>query len=166
MIEVTKYKPVIDKILATKRTRKTGVEQDLEQECYLALLERQNELGGDADVEKATVICKSRIKHFFRLRKPGKSWDGNPNKLVSADDPNIARQIAKIPVPDNEFSELYEAIDALDPNTKEIIIETSVKGHTRKETARELGISEGAVQWGRKSGIRKLKEYFEVENGS
>ena len=165
MIDVTKYEPVITKILSRLKA-KIDQKEDLIQECYLALLERQHELGGVDDLDKATTICRTRVKAIRSARNQHDVKKENRIKHVSADDPNIARQLAKIAAPDEgEISELelHKAIATLEIGIREVIQATFVKGLTRQKAAAELGITEEAVRWRKQKGIESLKRYFEVE---
>ena len=164
-IDVTKYEPVITKILSRLKAKRDQKE-DLIQECYLALLERQSELGGSDDLDKAATICRTRAKEVRRARNQHDVKKENRIKHVSADDPNIARQLAKIAARDEgEISELelHEAISALDVKEQTVINALFVDGLTRQKAAEKLGLTEDAVRWGKKKGIEALKKYFEVE---
>jgi RNA polymerase sigma factor (sigma-70 family) len=159
---VEKYQPVIDKVLANERKIRRDTKEDLAQECYIDLLERQSELGGSDDIEKATMICRTVVQKFRRSRKRGDEKD--MIKMVSADIPNIARQLAKIGVPENQdVDDLHEAIETLEPGVRQVIRSMFVTGYTRKETAEVLGLSDKAVRWRMKKGIEALKKYFEAE---
>jgi len=165
MIDVTKYEPVIDKVLARS---KGGPDQknDLKQDCYVALLERLDELGGEDDLARAEAICK-KVRHDERRARTQKDVKKeNRIKFVSADNPNIARQLAKIAIPDHgEISELelHEAIATLEPPIQAVIRAYFVEGLSVPKAAGKLGVTEEAIRWRKKKGIEALKKYFEVE---
>jgi RNA polymerase sigma factor (sigma-70 family) len=164
-IDVTKYQPVISGVLAKLRTMRNQ-KDDLAQECYVALLERQSELGGADDLEKAATICRAAVKAVRAAQNPPDVKKSNRIKFVSADNPNIARQVAKIAIPDAgeiSESELYDAIETLDYPVRDVIRALFIGGFTRQRAAAVLGITEDAVRWRKKLGVEALRKYFEVD---
>jgi RNA polymerase sigma factor (sigma-70 family) len=135
------------------------------QECYIALLEK---LGESEDLALVATICSQRIIDIVRQEKQLTTSEENRTKLVSADIPNIARQLIKIKSPDEgpiSESELHAAVATLGDEDRPVIQATYVDGLTRKQTAELLNLTEDAVRWRQKRGIMALKKYFEVENG-
>jgi RNA polymerase sigma factor (sigma-70 family) len=166
MTDITKYESVIKLVLKSKigpvkiklnRSQK----EDLVQDCYVALLENQDKLMGPDDEEQAEEICRSKVRSVLGAL----GGDGVLIKLVSADDPVVARHLEKVEKETGEStseSELYAAIESLNEEERTVIRVIFIDGLTQKKAAEKLGITLEAVRWRKKCGIMSLKKYFEV----
>lgn len=160
MTDVTQYDSIIKAALSRKRVRKDQRE-DMSQECYVALLEREKEL----NPELAGKICRTRIKAILREQDP--EWIKKENRIrfVSADPPSVSRLLSKVAVeqqgPISE-TELYEAIHSLDESLREVILAVYVEGLTQTAAAEKLGIPRRTLQRKISRGIMKLKSRLEA----
>jgi len=160
-MDVLKYQPVIQKSLIQQKIRRSHRE-DMTQECYVALLENPDRLSGPDDETQAALICRSRIEEILkqRIKKQDRP------KLLSADDPSVARQLDKI-TSINEGniseSELYAAITDLRDDDREVIKLRFIEGLTQQQTCGRLELTLEEMKWRQERGIKALKKYFEVE---
>jgi RNA polymerase sigma factor (sigma-70 family) len=170
MDDITKYDSLIKRTLGSKigpvKLKLTrDQKKDLTQDCYLALLENQDRLEGPDHEEQAEKICRSRIVEIIQPR----AREGKGIRLVSADDPAVAKQVRDLVAPDDgqiSESELHAAIETLDPEDREVIQQRFVWGLTQKQTCGKLNLTVEAVKWRQKRGIEMLKKYFEVNDES
>ena len=171
-IDLLQYKPVIDNIMAKLKVRKNDRE-DITQECYLALIQKQEHLehgiriGNDKNY--VATICRSAILDLRRSEtqhKPGR--DEKPEvHFDSLSDPRVYRKAAKVsipkkPDPEATTSELEEAMLSLPFDEYRVIYELFVEGKTQEQAAKDLGVSERTVRTRNQRGIQLMKEYFEV----
>jgi RNA polymerase sigma factor (sigma-70 family) len=160
MIDVTQYESVIKTAIRQKRVRSNDRE-DLTQECYLALLERQEEL--EQDPGSAEKICRTRIDYLLGGQYQTK--EEYRIRFVSADLPSVAHLLSKIESknqgPINE-SELYEAIETLDPEDRDVIKAVYIDGLSTTASAKKLEITFEAARWRKNRGIIALRQKFEV----
>lgn len=164
MTDVTQYESIIKAAIRKKRVKKDQRE-DMSQECYVALLEREDELENNPDL--VGKICRTRIETLLRAQKQGQTKKENKIKFVSADLPSMSRILSKISLeqsgPISEL-ELYRAVGSLNPKYREAIETVFVGGYARKAAAEKLGISVRSLRWKLFRGIMELKSKFEVEN--
>lgn len=163
MADVTQYASIIKTAIRKKRVRKEQRE-DMSQECYVALLERESEL----DPELAGKICRSRIETVLREQDQRQKKKENRIRFVSADLPSVSRLLSKIadeqegPVSE---SELQEAIESLEGLTRLIIKAVYISGLTQPVAAEKLGIPLRTLQRKINRGIIELRRKFEVPDG-
>jgi RNA polymerase sigma factor (sigma-70 family) len=162
MTDVTQYDSIIKTALSRKRVRKDQRE-DMSQECYVALLEREAEL----DPELAGKICRTRIETILREQEQKRTKKENKIRFVSADLPSVSRLLSKIATeqegPISE-TELYQAVDSLDENYRAAVREVYVNGLTQKDAAEKLGITIWSLRWKLSCGIMDLKLKLEVKD--
>jgi RNA polymerase sigma factor (sigma-70 family) len=137
--------------------------EDITQECYVALLEKQSHLEkgielGD-DLNYAATICRSKILDIFREQKT----DIKTYSLFSHGNYNKASQISELMTDSITEEQLQDAILDLPDRTREAVWEQFIKGNPRKTVAVTLGVSESTVQRECQKGIKMLKKKFEVE---
>src|SRR5665213_1004875 len=140
-IDVLKYAPVIARVLAKLKVSKNQRE-DMTQECYVALLEKQKHLvhgleRGEDD-KFAASICWSRIQDV--RRKVNQNQPGHKTQikahLDSMSDPRVYRKVAKIGIPaiddDPEVTseEMEAAVLSLPFEEYRVIYELYVEGKT------------------------------------
>ena len=166
-MDVTVYKPIIKQVLSQLKVPRNQRE-DMEQECYVALLSRQKDLNHPDHEARASVICRSRITDV--RRKEGQfqtRYKSNPNiKFESLSDPRIMRLALEVEQTENteiQDDKVWEAIDTLPEEYRETIHDVYVDGKTMKQVSKKLGISVEAVRWKRGRGVLLLKKYFEEE---
>jgi RNA polymerase sigma factor (sigma-70 family) len=174
-VDITKYAPVISKILTKLKVKKQDRE-DLTQECYLALLEKHKHLvrGIELGTENsfATSICRSRVTDIWRRdhQDRGQYKTKAGVRFDSLSDPRVYRKAAKVIEPiaelDSEIDsgELEAAILSLPFDEFRVIYEVFVEGKTQASVAQELGISIRTVGTRQQKGISGLKKYFKVDN--
>ncbi len=171
-IDITKYAPIIADILLKLKVPKSERE-DMTQECYVALLEKQKHLEHGIEVgdenNYAATICKSRMRNVRRKENQSQEYKPHPEiHFDSLSDPRVYRKAAKIGMPKEDdpeatSSELDAAILTLPFDEYRVVYELFVSGKTHAQVAKELGIDPKTV-WNRSQrGIKMLKEYFEVE---
>ena len=162
MTDVTQYDSIIKTALSRKRVRKDQRE-DMSQECYVALLEREAEL----DPELAGKICRTRIETILREQEQKRTKKENKIRFVSADLPSVSRLLSKIATeqegPISE-TELYQAVDSLDENYRAAVREVYVNGLTQKDAAEKLEITIWSLRWKLSCGIMDLKLKLEVKD--
>ncbi len=161
MTDITQYDSIIKTALSKKRVKKDQRE-DMSQECYVALLERENELNPDI----AGKICRARIESVLREQEQRDTKKEKRIRFVSADLPSFSRILSKITQDQDgqiSESELYRAVDGLDPKYRESILAVYVDGLTQKAAAEKLGITLWTLRWRINRGIIDLKSKFEVK---
>lgn len=175
-INVLAYKPVIDKVLAKLKV-KSGQKEDMTQECYIALLERQKHLEHGIEIGRgeayATSICTSRIWDIWK--KDNQSRTGHkvrPHlRFDSLSDPRAHRRASKVaaitqentPQEDKMLAYLDDAILTLPFEVYQVIHQIFILGKTQVQAAESLGISERTVRTRSHRGVSQLRKYFEVE---
>lgn len=163
MTDVTQYDSIIKTALRKKRVRKDQRE-DMSQECYVALLERESEL----TPELAGKICRTRIKAIIREQEQGRTKKENKVRFVSADLPSVSRLLSKIEADQDgqvSESELHEAIESLEGLTRLIIKAVYISGFTQPVAAEKLGIPLRTLQRKISRGIMDLRLKLEVSDG-
>lgn len=172
MIDVLKYQKIIRKILSDLKV-KTNDRQDMEQECYMALIKEQRYLEkADDELRYVMAVCRNQV---WRIRQDENQVgrgshqvhdeSRRPPMFDSLSDPRTAYKVLKIATPaGSEVSEekMYEAIYALPIEESRVIYNIFVDGKTQEETAADLGLSRKNVRTLEKRGIKLLKQFFEV----
>ena len=165
-MDVLKYKTVVKNMLINMKVPQRNRE-DMEQECYIALLEKMKE--GDPDRHAAT-ICRSTIIDIWRKENYVNSREApteRPNlRFESLSDPGVERKAMKIGFPEGPEvtdEKMDEAIRSLPYQEYQIIYSLFVEGKTQQSTMKELGLSRRQLENRKKQGIEKLKKYFEVK---
>lgn len=164
MDDVTKYKPIINKVLAKLKVPRDQRE-DLTQECYIALLEQMKPEDTDGHV---AVICRRKVAAIWRAENHTGGFDHEPSKHLpkyySLSDPRTAYKVSKIPALGVEVSDekLYEAINLLPHSEFKVIYLLYVEGKTQEQAAVELQMTRSALRVQRDKGVKNLKKYFEV----
>ena len=163
-IDILQYKPVIAAVLA-RFNLPAKDREDLAQECYLALLEKQDHLA--AGIQKGTgdqyasTICRTRVIDILRSQA----------KTVKADsltEPRTKHKADKVAAPTKTkgpATEVHDAICSLSPKEAGVIYEHFVEGKTDVESAKEHGVRPRTLRYQRMKAVEKLKKYFEVEDG-
>lgn len=162
MTDITQYESTIKMALSKKRVKKDQRE-DMSQECYVALLEREDEL----TPEIAGKICRARIEAVLREQEQRDTKKEKRIRFVSADLPSFSRILSKISTDQDgqiSESELYQAVDDLDPGYRESILAVYVDGLTQKAAAERLGITLWTLRWRINRGIMNLRLKFEVKD--
>lgn len=167
MIDVLEYTDTIKRILSQMRVRREQRE-DAQQECYLALLEKQDFLERAVDSQKyAALICRNRLTDLYRKesqQQPGHKSEINA-RLLSMTDPKISNWVNKIAEGSEAVTDeqLEEAIQSLPYAEYEIIYGIFVEGKSQEQMAEDLKTTRWSVRTRMESGIEELKRYFEVE---
>ncbi len=162
MTDVTQYDSVIKTALKKKRVRRDQLE-DMSQECYVALLEREKEL----NPELAGKICRTRIETVLREQEQRQTKNENKIRFVSADHPYVIKLLEMLPeVKDEPISEteLYAAINTLELLDAAAIRAVYLTGLTQKAASEKLGIPLRTLQRRINRGIMVLRRKFEVIN--
>jgi RNA polymerase sigma factor (sigma-70 family) len=162
MTDVTQYEPIIKQAIRKKRVE-PDQREDMAQECYVALLERKDELNPDL----VGKICRTRIQTIQAAQNQLKVKKQKRIRLVSADDPAISRILSQIKEENKgpiSESELYKSINELEDDEHfAIIMLIFVEGLTQAKAAKLLGISPRTLRYKQKRAIMCLKMKFEVE---
>ena len=165
MVDVTQYDSLIKQILVKLKIDRRQKE-DMTQECYVALLENTAELESDPNL--AEEICHKRVSGIIREQKQEGVRKKDHVYFVSADDPSVAARLARIGIENSgpiSESELYAAIETLNPEDREVIKLIFIDGLTQLAAADKLKITARAVRWRSKRGIMELRQKFEVPDG-
>jgi RNA polymerase sigma factor (sigma-70 family) len=164
MSDITQYDPVIKQVL-TKMKIKRDHREDMAQECYVALLENQDRLGGDDHLTVASGICQSTIYRILSALGQYDTKKENRIRFISSDIPAVAHSLSKIGIEDTgpvSESELYAAIETLNPEDGEAIKATFVNGLTQEKAAEKLNISRRTLCRRQNRGIIALRQKLEV----
>lgn len=174
-VDILKYDPVIKRVLSNLKVRQQDWD-DMTQECYTALLEKQKhlekgiELGEDK--RYAYVICVSRIRDIRKLDSQYRpSHKTKPEiHFDSLSDPKVYHRAMKVGSPEEEqpdatSEELEKAVLSLPFEEFRVIYELFVQNKTQEQVADDLGVNRRVVRLRMQSGIDLLKQYFEVSNG-
>ena len=156
MFDVLKYKPVIEKVLRRFKVRKMD-EEDMRQECYLALLERQRKLEISADDDGlAELICSGRLVDIRRK-------NNREVKTDSLDDPRYHGKSLKVPIPLLAVSDekLMAGIESLPYEQYQVVYYMYIEGFTYAKTQKEVNRSVQQVRTIESRAIANLKTYFE-----
>lgn len=155
-MELQKYQAVIDGVLRKLKVS-PAQKQDMMQECYLILLEKSELVeAADYPLGCAETTCRNRILDIWRK-------EGRQVPVESLDDFKTAKKAARIqaPLPKVDEELMREAMLTLSEEETEVITRLYVEGYTRAEIAAVLGIRLHTVDNRAKSGVAKLKKYFE-----
>ena len=177
MIDVTKYKPVIDRVLAKLRV-KPGQKEDMVQECYVALLEKikhiEHGLETSRDEELATTICWSRVVDVWR--KENQSHPNHKEKIEvrisSLSDPRIYQKAIKVISPEvgenREVTtwELEDALLKLPFEDYRVLHELYAEDKTLEATSTTLGLTVDQVRVRKDRGVKALRKYFGGKHGA
>lgn len=164
-MDVLKFQPVIEKVLASMRIKR-GQKEDMTQECYVALLENQANISGDDDTESATRICRTRVMEILRTETQLGTPKETQIRFVSADVPSVANRLAKIEISTEgkiSESELYAAVDSLNDEDREVIQARFIEGLTQQQSCGKLNLTLKALKWRQARGVAALKKYFEAD---
>jgi RNA polymerase sigma factor (sigma-70 family) len=164
MIDVLKFKLVIKDVLSKTKTPPSKAE-DMTQECYLALIEKQDLIEAARNPEGyAAQVCRNRVYEVWRKETDSRSDDPTNLRFSSLSDLGVYHKVLKIACPEKQVTdeELYRAISKLPLDEYRAIYGIFVEGKTRQALAEELGF--GITKLGNqvKRGIDKLKKHFEV----
>jgi len=157
-MDIQKYQAVIDGVL-----RKLKVpphqKQDMMQECYLVLLEKEEEIetAHTSSLGMAETACRNRIIDIWRA-------EGRQVPVESLDDFKTAKKASRIqaPLPKVDEELMREAMKTLSEEEREVVTRLYVEGYSRAEIAAVLGVHIHTVDNRSRSGVAKLKEYFEA----
>ena len=161
-IDVTKYEPVITATLANMKIPKSQ-RDDMAQECYVALLEKQKHLGGEDDLACAATICRSRIRNVWEKAKNQVKTDSMSLPRVYHKAEKVAAVEPNLDELDVTTAELNDAVKTLDPEEAEVIKKLFVEGKTLKQAREELGVRKSTMLERRSRALAKLRTYFEVK---
>lgn len=152
MLHLTNYAPVCE---------------DLLQEVYLTVWRR----AGEYRPEKANVttwlvtITRNRTLDWLRSQSAGM------NKLTSEQSTEALDLASGNPTPEDmaeSFSEeaaLAECFDQLNPQQRQAIFLSYVKGHTHSELAEQLNSALGTVKGWVRRGLKQLKSCLQGNGG-
>ena len=133
-------------------------EDDLVQETYMRLLRAREK--GEIRSAKALMftIARNALRDF--LRRKGK----NPNIPVTETD-EIAVLDDGVGVVESvcrqqELALLAEAINHLPERCREVLLLRKIKGHSQREIADLLGITENTVESLTTKGVRRCSKYL------
>lgn len=162
MTLVTEYESVILDIIRKLKVKKHQVD-DMKQECYMILLEKQEELDNPnvrSKPDLAAKICRNRIIDIYRAENTIKNWI--PTDSLSV--PRIHNKASKIAISEVGITEeqLNDAVRVLPFDEYQVIYNRYIEGRTLDETVLDLGISKKVVRNREKRGIMALKKFFEV----
>ena len=169
MIDITEYKPVILKVLAKLKVRKDRRE-DMLQECYLALVEKKDQLA-DPSIKSPSAyvarVCRNRVVDiWWKENQADRDHELPSIRFDSLSDPKTAHKASKIglPSPDRATDEeLQDAILSLPLDQYRVIYNIFFEGKSQEQTAEDLGLTRKRVRSIMERGVRNLKAYFEVE---
>lgn len=156
-MEITEFQPMIDGVL---RKLKVPPQQreDMQQECYLEILENQEKIdGAEYPLGFAEAACRNRIIDLWRK-------DGRQVPADSLEDPKIQTKAARVPATTLSgvtSDMLSEALGALDAREYQAVLLHHVEGETISDIANVLDVSPRTVDRLLKSGMEKLREYFQ-----
>ena len=165
-MDITKYQPVI-----TETLKKLGVpksqREDLTQECYVALLKKQEQLEfgekNGEDLTQASVICWGAIQDTRKVN----SHDTvrKKSQTDSLSDPRTKHKAETITdlfsVGDLDRSlMLEEALLSLPPDEYKVVYGVFFQGWTLDKAAEITGLTRDQVWRRKQQGIQKLREYF------
>lgn len=147
----------------SKNRAKEQQKDDIIQQCYLELLQNQQEIqNAEEPEEKVKEICQSVASYMVQAER------GSRRKHDSLSDPRAQHKADKIRIPKTLLVDepLYQAISSLE-NLSEyrVIYSIYAEGKTEEETASDLGLSRQNVRSLKKRGVNNLKKYFEVSDG-
>jgi RNA polymerase sigma factor (sigma-70 family) len=170
MIDITEYRPVIMKVLAKLKVRKDRRE-DMLQECYLALVEKTDQLA-DPNIKSLPAyvarVCRNRVVDvWWKENQADRDHELPSIRFDSLSEPKVAHRAAKIglPAPDRATDEeLQEAILSLPLDQYRVIYNIFIEGKSQEQTADDLGLTRRGVRTILERGIKNLKLYFEVED--
>lgn len=154
-MDIQKYRPVIDGVLRKLKVS-PGQRDDMMQECYMVLLEREGSVEtAEYPLGFAETTCRNRILDIWRK-------EGRQVPIESLDDFKTAKKTSRIPAPLPKVDEelMREAMKTLTEDELDVITRLYVEGYSRMETATTLGIHTSTVDRRGKSGVEKLKKYF------
>jgi RNA polymerase sigma factor (sigma-70 family) len=155
--DVTIYDQIILTCLSSVKIQ-AQQRDDLKQECYVALLQRWEELK-DGNFDLAKAICQTTIE---RSRKSETRLKKN---LDSLSVPQVMNKAMKKYIQEEEGiteEQLQEAIRLLPYEEYKIVYSLYVEGKTQAQIGKEYGISQTSVHRKAKRGIIALKKHFEV----
>lgn len=156
-MDILKYQGVVEDILRKLRVPKEHKE-DMSQTCYLELLEKETLLEeSDNPLDYAAALCRNRILDVWRS-------EGRQIPAESLDDPKTHHRATKTPAPLPKVDEelMREAMKTLTEEESDVVTRLYVEGYHRAEVAAALGIHTSTVDRRMRSGVAKLKSYFEV----
>lgn len=162
MTEVTEYEPVILDVIRKLKVKRHQLD-DMKQECYMILLEKQEELDSPTVRSKpdlAAKICRNRIIDIYRAE----TADKNRLPTDSLSVPRIHNKASKIAISEAGITEeqLNDAVRVLPFDEYQVIYNRYIEGRTLDETVLDLGISKKVVRNREKRGIMHLQQHFEV----
>ena len=158
-IDILQYKPVIASVLGSFNIPRD--KEDMIQECYLALLEKQHHLekglAQGLGEKYAAVICRSRVIDVLKER----SSEPRLNSLSEPRTKHQADKVADLRIKEPSL-DLKDAILGLPPKESRAVYGMYVEGKTDVEMAVEEKVDPRSVRRRREKGLNKLKTYFEV----
>jgi RNA polymerase sigma factor (sigma-70 family) len=156
-MDVSQYAPVIANVM---RKLHVSLDQkdDMAQECYIKLLERQEELEAAKDANSlAATICKNRIIDLWRS-------EGSKVPMEQLDDPKVHNRMLRTPAPKpaNVTADmLSEAMGQLTDEEGEVVYLLHVEGYTIPQVSELMCMSSATVRRRVEAGLNKLRKYFE-----
>lgn len=168
-MDILKYQPVIKDVMAKLKVRKNQ-QEDMTQECYLALLAGEDKLkAADDDMGYAATICRNRIRQCWSKERFGipnfNQIKDDPPKIRfdSLSEPKIQRKAARIaslsPAPDAGllFMDMRAAVSGLSEEEQDVV-QRILGGENREQIAAALGVSRRAVGRRYEAAVEKLKK--------
>ena len=155
-MEIQEFQPMIDGVL---RKLKVPPQQreDMQQECYLEILENQTEIeASEYPLSYAETACRNRIIDLWRK-------DGRQVPADSLEDPKVLNKALRVPAAVNQITAdmLAEALGLLGAKEYQAVLLSHVEGLTIPEIADVLDVSPRTVNNLLKSGMEKLRGYFQ-----
>ncbi|MAE73350.1 MAG: RNA polymerase subunit sigma [Bdellovibrionaceae bacterium] len=152
--------PVIRRFVI-KKVGALGLDEDVTQECLLAIHRARASFDPDRDFE-AWMFAVVRNKIIDVLRKKQRSWDkeiGNDDLLATI--PDDATNSEEESLKDS----LEEALADLPADMREAIEMTKLLGLSTKEAAKKQGISPAALRTKVSRAYKILRDRLEAEYG-
>lgn len=131
---------------------------DLVQECFMRILRVHREGLVRSPKPLLFAIARNAVRDFIRARAQVKtiSITENAGMSVLEDGTDVVEQVCRR----QELLLLREAIDALPPRCRQVLLLRKIKGYSQKEIALCLGIAEHTVEALAAKGTRRCADYL------
>lgn len=131
---------------------------DIVQETYVRVLRLRGEAAVRSGKALLFAIARNAVRDLFRHRRvvqhePITETDGSP---VLQDGADVVEFVSRR----QELSLLAEAIEALPPRCREVILLRKIQNLSQKEIAARLDISENTVETLVANGTRRCRDFF------
>jgi len=140
--------------------RNSALSQDLVQIVFERILKYKHQYRGEGEF-KAWIFQIARNVNYDYARKksnrPKESIESWQDQLLDQAPNQDAKMIKR-----ENLAQLYQALDQLDPEKKEIIVMSKLQGLRYKKIAELMGITEGAVKVKVFRALKELKKIYKV----